>query len=167
MNLKYKLNNEPRWIPLSSSRKKAVVTGEIQVKTGLVDPASPNSTKEELQIIWDKFIGSLGTEDSGLQAVINAPPTESVGIGMIRADSFGPEAQSADDLDEEMSPSDTEDLAGKKKRRGRIRGLPRKNTQPFEFVQGVHDVMGVIFMEVQGAKDLPPERNGSILIGEY
>lgn len=97
--------------------------------------------------------------------MIDAPATESVGIGMVGANSFDTEAvgqPSADDLDEEMSSSETEGVAEKKRTRRRIRGLRRKVTQPFEFVQGVHDVMGVVFMEVRAAKDLPPERNGKL-----
>ena len=132
---------------------------------GLADPAHPSATTEELQAAWDKLIGTRAQENSdGIQAIIDAPATESVGIGMVAADTFDTEAvgqQSADDLDEEMSSAETEDVAEKKRTRRRLRGLRRKIKQPFEFVQGVHDVMGVVFMEVQAARDLPPERNGT------
>jgi phosphatidylserine decarboxylase len=164
--MKWKLTIQPRWLPLKSNRKKVKITGEIQVKAGLADPASPNATKEELQATWEKFIGTLERETSGgIQAIIDVPATESVGVGMILADTFTIGQHSADDFDEEMSCSETEDAAEKKKRRRRIRGLRRKAKQPFEFVQGVHDVMGVVFMEVQGARDLPPERNGTLFCG--
>ena len=164
--MKWRLTIQPRWLPLKSSRKKAKIAGEIQVKAGLVDPAHPNATKEELQAAWDNFIGTLERDASGgIQAIIDAPATESVGIGMIHADTFDTEAvrnHSADDLDEEISARDTEDVAEKKRTRRRIRGLSRKVKQPFELVQGAHDVMGVVFMEVQAARDLPPERNGRL-----
>lgn len=162
--MKWRLTIQPRWLPLKSSRKKAKISGEIQIKAGLADPAQPNATKEELQAAWDKLIGTLEREASGgIQAIIDAPATESVGIGMMSADTFDNEAlghPSVDDLDEEMNSSETEVIAGKKRTRRRIGGLRRKVKQPFEFVQGVHDIMGVVFMEVQAARDLPPERNG-------
>ena len=164
--MKSRLIIQPRWLPLKSSRKKAKISGEIEVKAGLADPANPNATKEELQAAWDKFIGTLEREASGgIQAVFDAPATESVGIGMMSANTFDNETigqQSADDLDEEMSSTETDVGAEKKKTRRRIGGFRRKVKQPFELVQGANDVMGVVFMEVQAARDLPPERNGTI-----
>lgn len=160
----YRLTNQAKWIPLSSSHKKAKVSGEVQVKAGLVDPANPNATKEELQAAWDRFIGSLEQETTeGIQAVIDHPATESVGIGMFRAntdDSYIAEF-SAEDLDDEMHPGEAEEATGKKKLHGRIRALRRRIREPFEFHQGSHDVMGVVFMDLQSARDLPPEKNGT------
>lgn len=138
----------------------------MQVKAGLIDPAHPNASREELQAAWDKFVGSLEREASGgIQAVIDFPATESVGIGMHRADTFD-DIHGHSDPEEDVSSSETEDVAGKRRARRRIGALRRKIKQPFEFVQGVHDVCGVVFMEVQAAKDLPPERNGTITL-EY
>jgi phosphatidylserine decarboxylase len=147
---------------LSSSRKKAKITGEVQVKCGLADPAQPNASKEELQAAWDKFVQSTDRgSGGGLQALIDAPATESVGVGMIRADTDDSEvAQSAEDLDDEMSSSEVDETPEKKEKRSRLRALRRKMKQPFEFTQGQKDVLGVVFMEVQAARDLPPERNG-------
>lgn len=131
----------------------------MQVKAGLVDPAHPNAPKEELQAAWDNFIGSLEREASGGdQAVNDFPSTESMGID---THAFSKEAAGQSDLDEGMSSSETEDVAGKKRRTPRIAAFRRKIRQPFEFNQGVHDVCGVVFMEVQAARDLPPERNGT------
>lgn len=129
---------------------------------GLVDPAHPNASKEELQAAWDKFVGSLEREASGsIQDVIDFPSTESAGIGMHHTGSFDSEAAGQSDLDEDMSSSETEDVvAGKKRRTPRIGALRRKIRQPFEFNHGVHDVCGVVFMEVQAARDLP--QNGTV-----
>ena len=76
-------------------------------------------------------------------------------------------AQSAEELDEEMSTSELSDIEGasaeKKTRRARLTAIKRKVKKPFEFAQNNQDVLGVVFMEVQAAKDLPPERNGNFV----
>lgn len=80
---------------------------------------------------------------------------------MIPADADDSEiAQSAEDLDDEMSSSEIDETPEKKEKRSRLRAIRRKMKQPFEFTQGQNDVLGVVFMEVQAARDLPPERNG-------
>jgi hypothetical protein len=91
------------------------------------------------------------------------PATESVGVGMMRANTDFSEAivPSPDDLDEEIGTSDADEAPATKVKRAHLRALRRKIKQPFEFVQGPKDVMGVVFMEVQCAKDLPRERNGA------
>lgn len=78
---------------------------------------------------------------------------------MYRAETFDTDIGPHSYVDEEMSSSETEDFSGKKKKSRRIGVVRRKDKEPFKFVQGVHDVCGVVFMEVQAAKDLPPERN--------
>jgi hypothetical protein len=72
-------------------------------------------------------------------------------------------AQSADDFDEEMSEvSDLESTSPEKRaaRRSRLAAMRKKVRKPFEFAQNKEDVLGIVFMEVVAAKDLPPERNG-------
>jgi hypothetical protein len=120
-----------------------------------------------LQAAWDKFVASNDYGSSGgLQALIDAPATESVGVGMIRAETDDSEvAQSAEDLDDEMSSSEVDETPEKKEKRSRLRAIRRKIKQPFEFTQGQNDVLGVCFMEVQAARDLPPERNGTYVQG--
>ena len=159
-------NRQPRWIPLNSSRKKAKISGEVQIKFGLADPSQPNASKEELKEAWDTLIGSSEQpSSSGIQSLIDAPGIELVGIGITRAntDDSDTAAQSTEELDEEISSSELEEAEPEKKtKRKRLGALRRKIKQPFEFVaQGPQDVLGVVFMEVQAARDLPPERNGT------
>jgi hypothetical protein len=133
----------------------------------LADPAQPNASKEELKQAWEALIGSPDRpSSSSLQALMDAPATESIGMGMMRAntddsDLAGP---STEDLDDEMSSSELEEGESEKKtKKKRLRALRRKIKQPFEFAQGPQDVIGVVFMEVQAARDLPPERNGNYI----
>jgi hypothetical protein len=136
----------------------------MEVKAGLIDPSNPNCTKEELQAAWDKFVGAVEKEPVGeLQAMLDYPSTESVGFGMLRANTEDSEfyEPSGDELEDELTSSEPEEVAEKKSKRARMRGIRRKMKRPFEFVQSINDVVGVVFMEVQAARDLPPERNGS------
>ena len=155
---------QPRWVPLTSSRKRARITGDIQVKAGLLDPADPNCSKEELQARWDGFGGAL--EKDPVEQLLDHSGTESVGIGMLRtntedSDIYEP---SGDELEDEMSSSEPEEVAEKKSKRTKVRRVRRKMKRPFEFVQSANDVVGVVFMEVQAAHDLPPERNGELTV---
>jgi hypothetical protein len=154
---------QPQWIPLRSSRQKKKSTGEVLVKFGLVLLGAPRATKVELQTAWESFISSLERDNNrGIRAVIDAPATESVADGMIRVDTDDTDVLglSGEEYDEQLSANDTEEVAEKKTKRNRMRALRRKMKKPFEFVQGPQEVSGVVFMEVQSAKDLPPERNG-------
>ena len=135
------------------------------MKVGLIDPSNPNCTKEELQVAWDKFVGALEKEPVGeLQAMMDYPATESVGFGMIHANTEDSDVYEAsgDELEDELTSSEPEEVAEKKTKRARMRELRRKMKRSFQFVQSDNDVVGVVFMEVQAARDLPPERNGDI-----
>jgi hypothetical protein len=88
-----------------------------------------------------------------VQAVMNRPATESVGIGM---------AHSADEIEDEVTSSEAEEAIDKKKPRAKAGELRRKIKKSFTFNQEANDVLGVVFMEVQAVTDLPPEKNGSL-----
>ena len=135
------------------------------MKAGLIDPSNPNCTKEELQAAWDKFVGALEREPVGeLQAMMDYPATESVGFGMIRANTEDSDVYEAsgDELEDELTSSEPEEVAEKKTKRAKMRDIRRKMKRSFQFVQSDNDVVGVVFMEVQAARDLPPERNGDV-----
>lgn len=101
---------------------------------------------------------------------MDAPSTESVAIGMTRADtsdSLGvPRSDTLESdtgyssADEDVSSSENDDGTGKKRARRRAAELRRKLAKSYAFKQGETSVVGVVFMEVQSARDLPPERNG-------
>jgi len=62
--------------------------------------------------------------------------------------------------DEDLSPSAPDEPSGKRRSQRRATELRRKLAKAYSFNQGASDVVGVVFTEVQGARDLPPERNG-------
>jgi len=141
----------------------------VQIKVGIVDPANPNASREELQAVWDRFIYALEQERSaGTQPVFDQTSTQSVGAGMLpsHSDDSDAVAPPTEDVDEEFTASENEETGEKKSTRRQLRALRKKLKKSFEFVQGPQDVVGVVFMEVQCARDLPPERNG-ICLGEY
>ncbi len=52
------------------------------------------------------------------------------------------------------------EAAEKRKRRLRIKGLKRKKRDnPYEFINGGSDVVGLVFLEIRKITDLPPESN--------
>lgn len=69
-------------------------------------------------------------------------------------------AQSVDEFEEEVTSSEAEEAVDKKKPRAKAGELRRKIKKSFAFNQVANDVLGVVFMEVQAVKDLPPEKNG-------
>jgi phosphatidylserine decarboxylase len=162
----YIANWQPRWFKLTSSRKRAKITGEVLVKFGLADPASPSATGEELQSAWDKLLCSFG-ERTGLQQMLDAPATESVGVGIIHAELddsdtlahliASPDEEGSDSSD--LETTTVEATTEKKTKRKRLVPLRPKVRKPFQFTQDPHDVLGMVFMEIESVKDLPPERN--------
>ena len=139
---------------LSSSRKKANVSGEVQIKVGLLDPSQPDASKEELQEKWEKFSRIIRREGSDVvQSPMNTSGTDSPGIGMVH---------STDEFEEEVTSSEAEEGIDRKKHRAKPEELRRKIKKSFAFNQAANDVLGVVFMEVQAVKDLPPERNGKV-----
>jgi UDP:flavonoid glycosyltransferase YjiC (YdhE family) len=86
---------------------------------------------------------------------MNQSATEAAGVGI---------AQPTDEFEEEITSSETEEIIDKKKSRAKVGELRRKIKKSFAFNQGANDVLGVVFMEVQAARDLPPERNGELLL---
>lgn len=143
---------EPRWYPLESrrtGRKKAVVTGEIQIQFSLVDPSNPSATQEQ---IIQKFLGLTATTPS---------PDEEDEDSLLRMES----GENEDQEDEEESSDEAQDEAQKadktekRRRKLRLAKLKRKAKQrAYEFSDKT-EVAGVLFLEIVKITDLPPERN--------
>jgi phosphatidylserine decarboxylase len=149
------VNQNPQWFPLESrrsGRKKSVVSGEIQLQFALVDPADPAATPEQM---LQKFIAiaSQNTDDDDDDEELLA-----------RADS---NATDVDDDDEDESSDEAQDetkkAAKKEKRRRKLKlhKLKRKakGIRTYGFPASNAEVAGVLFLEIQKATDLPPERN--------
>lgn len=135
---------QPKWYKLESrksGRKKSHASGEVLLKFSVFDPINPNATAQQT---LQKFYGIVALEPQ----------------------------ENDDDLDE-LARGDTadedddegEDGAGgpeqleKRKKRHRLARLKRKTKlKAYEF-NGMSDVAGVLFVEIQKVTDLPPERN--------
>ncbi|PWW78261.1 hypothetical protein C7212DRAFT_352564 [Tuber magnatum] len=139
------VNPEPRWFPLKSSRKKAQISGEIQLQFSLSDGSNEAAPPEEVAAKWQAWQGNFVTT-----------PNPS-------GDDQDPLSQ---DLGDEL-PSEDEDevgdtdsiMAGKRaKKKEKKKDKRIKKGGHYELFNGT-DVVGVIFLEINSITDLPPERN--------
>ncbi|GAB7350415.1 hypothetical protein MBLNU459_g1029t1 [Dothideomycetes sp. NU459] len=144
---------QPKWYKLESKktgRKKSVASGEVLIRFSVVDPTHASATSQQ---ILQKFYGLVALE-----------PTEGDDDldDLARTDTADLEEE---DEDDEQDPSDetddtkTAEKAEKRKKRHRLARLKRKTKlKAYEF-NGMSDVAGVLFLEIQRITDLPPERN--------
>ena len=172
-----KTEQPPRWYPLKSKRpgkKTSVVSGEVLLQFTLLDSANAHATDAQ---ILEKFAALVklapGADSSRNPTPSRTPilaptagkgksPSPSPPLGGRRADDNDDE----DDYDayEDETPEDEDptkpETAEKRRRRLRIRGLKRKKREnPYEFINGGSDVVGLIFLEIANITDLPPESN--------
>lgn len=136
---------QPRWFRLKSSRKKANISGEIQLQFSLVDPDS----NDEDEIARKYFMW----QSNYIQTPSPSWPDE---------DPLLQAAEESEDDEDDESPSPEEDAAqvsGKASKKEKKRDRRKKNKgTPYE-LNGGSDVVGVIFLEISSITDLPPERN--------
>ncbi|OLL24111.1 Phosphatidylserine decarboxylase proenzyme 3 [Neolecta irregularis DAH-3] len=160
--------NEPIWYTLcSSSRKKSKISGEIQLKFGLIEPTGAALPPEELAARWDIYVQSFLSKSSVEAQLRDVPAMQSV--GMVPSDSDDtnlavnlaqsltmPDEDESDEADEhEPTLLETEQ---KKRRRLKLRNIRRK-MMPFQLTPTCGSVVGLIFMEIHSITDLPPEKN--------
>ena len=167
----------PKWYPLKSKRpgkKTSVVSGEVQLQFTLLDSSNPHATNRE---ILDKFAVLVKAATGNDPPSRNPTPSRTpvlAPVGKGKTPSPPPplgERQADDndeedeyDLDEDETPEEGDlskpETAEKRRRRLRIKGLKRKKREnPYEFVNGGSDVVGLIFLEIANITDLPPESN--------
>ena len=154
------LDLQPKWYKLKSKRKgnkKSIVSGEVQMQFSLIDTYNPTATEEDILRRYKSVIAA-GYDDE--DEVLSRTP-------IIEGEEGG--ADNEEDLENDHETSDeTDELSGKaakkekKKRKARLR---RKSiaVRAYEFVGGVGDVSGIIFMEILKITDLPPERNCKLI----
>jgi len=172
-----KTEQPPRWYPLKSKRpgkKTSIVSGEVLLQFTLLDASNIHATDAQ---IFEKFAALV---KSGPGADVSRNPTPSrtpvlapaaKGKTPSPAPPLG-ERRTTDDNDDEddydvyedETPEDEDptkpETAEKRRRRLRIRGLKRKKREnPYEFINGGSDVVGLIFLEIGNITDLPPESN--------
>ncbi|KAI9669503.1 MAG: hypothetical protein M1829_005092 [Trizodia sp. TS-e1964] len=141
---------EPRWYALTSKRKNAVISGEIQLQFSLSDPADPSATPSDLlrkfDQLWQSDISPDDADDDDDDDEIERLQNAGVDDG----------GAGSDVTPDESTKSET---AEKKKRRLRLAALKKKKTaRAYEFGNG-SDCVGIIFLEIGKLTDLPPERN--------
>ncbi|KAF3058133.1 Phosphatidylserine decarboxylase proenzyme 3 [Daldinia childiae] len=173
-----KTEQEAKWYPLKSKKpgkKKNNVSGEVLLQCTLFDSTDKDAT--DAQIL--EKLHSLATalpESASRNATPNMTPmlgptsTSKLGSSpspqLSQNTTDGSQDDDDDDeiLDDDETPEDEDpskpDAVEKRKRRLRIKGLKRKRRQnPYEFVNGGSDVVGLIFLEICNITDLPPESN--------
>jgi phosphatidylserine decarboxylase len=170
-----KTEQPPKWFPLKSKRpgkKTSVVSGEVLLQFTLVDTTNPHATDEQ---ILEKFT-ALVRSVPGADASRDPTPTRTPVLAPLRKGKTPspspPLERRTDDNDEEdeydvyddETPEDEDpnkpETAEKRRKRLRIRGLKRKKREnPYEFINGGSDVVGIIFLEIGNITDLPPESN--------
>lgn len=179
----------PHWYGLTSFRKgrrSSVVSGAIELKIWLESRGNADASEAELQAAWmsmAKAIESLEGADIALGA-----PDRPVGMQSMDDEDSDVDVtthqSSQVDGEEEVSDLDSvlagdsdldnfseSDLhlssesqevatAAKMNRRQRRAQRKQKKLKPFHFkTSQAKDVLGVVFLEIDSAKDLPRERN--------
>jgi len=149
-----------------------VVSGEVLLQFSLLDLSNRDASDRQ---IFDKFAAIAKSVPAVELASQNPTPARTPVLGPLGKKSSSPspsvnrtQEENDDDDDyevyedetpEDEDPSKPETLE-KRKRRLRIKGLKRKKREnPYEFVNGGSDVVGIIFLEICNITDLPPESN--------
>ncbi|KAI1366150.1 phosphatidylserine decarboxylase-domain-containing protein [Xylaria arbuscula] len=173
------VEQEPRWYPLKNKKKDKksnAVSGEVLLQFHLYDSinkdATPAQVLEKLKILASSLpeassrnptpsmtpmLGPASTSKSGS----TTPPA----FGRNATDNSQDDEDDDDDiLDDDETPEEEDptkpEAIEKRKRRLRIKGLKRKKRKnPYEFLNGGGDVVGLIFLEICNITDLPPESN--------
>jgi len=147
---------QPRWFPLKSkkpeSKKDSIVTGSIQLEFSLFDPVAPSAAPQD---VIQKFLTTIGLSQTD--------------IGEDDDQDESPEGDEDEELVGGESPPGEQESgvegAVKTKKKKRIPGLARLKKKAkehgYEFTS-ISSIAGVLFIEIQKATDLPPERNGTL-----
>ncbi|KAF1971035.1 phosphatidylserine decarboxylase proenzyme [Bimuria novae-zelandiae CBS 107.79] len=147
---------EPKWFPLESRRtgkKKAVVTGEIQIQFSLVDTSNPNASNDQLIQKLMQFVAQTPSPDEDEDELLLR--TESA-----ENDDADEQDEDEESSDEALDESKKAEKREKRRRKLRLAKLKKKASKlrAYEF-SGKTEVAGVLFVEISKITDLPPERN--------
>ncbi|KAI8966678.1 phosphatidylserine decarboxylase-domain-containing protein [Daldinia sp. FL1419] len=173
-----KTEQEAKWYPLKSKKpgkKSNNVSGEVLLQCTLYDSTNKDATDAQILEKLRSLAASLPEAASRnvtpnmtpmLGPTSTTKPGTSPSPQMSQNTTDGSQDDEDDDeiLDDDETPEDEDpskpDAIEKRKRRLRIKGLKRKRRQnPYEFVNGGSDVVGLIFLEICSITDLPPESN--------
>lgn len=145
---------EPMWFPLESRRtgkKKAVVTGEIQIQFSLADQSNPNASNDELIQKFMSFVAQTPSPDEDEDEILLR--TESA-----ENDDQDEDEESSDEALDESKKAEKREKRRKKLRLARLKKKANK-LRSYEFSDKT-EVAGVLFLEISRITDLPPEKNG-------
>jgi phosphatidylserine decarboxylase len=153
-----KTEQPAKWYPLrskrNSSKKSSIVSGEVQLQFSMYDSSTPGATQQQ---VIAKFWAIAGIDVESM-----TPVRTPSGAGLVTAED---EEDDEDDDDDDEEPSDeTEDstkpeVAARRKRRMRIKGLKKRKQHQLYAFSSESDVVGIVFLEISKACDLPPEKN--------
>ncbi|OTB01460.1 hypothetical protein M426DRAFT_323479 [Hypoxylon sp. CI-4A] len=169
-----KTEQDATWYPLKSKKpgkKSNNVSGEVLLQCTLFDSTNKDATDPQI-LEKLRLLASALPEAASRNPTPNMTPTlEATSVPkstpspqpqLSRNATDGSQDDEDDDenLDEDDTPEDEEGNNEKRKRRLRIKGLKRKRRQnPYEFINGGSDVVGLVFLEIMNINDLPPESN--------
>lgn len=164
----------PKWYGLKSKKpgkKTSIVSGEVLLQCTLYDSTNKEATDAQIMEKLHLLAASLPEATSRNVTPTLTPtfgassPGSSPSPPLIRGIEGSQDDEEDDEiLDDEETPEDEDpskpETAEKRKRRLRIKGLKRKKRRnPYEFINGGSDVIGLIFLEICNITDLPPESN--------
>lgn len=151
---------QPKWYTLKSSRKgskkkDSSISGEIQLQFALVDSINASAAPRELYQKLMRLIAGSNVEDEEGDGEVGAANIQSRDD-----DDEDDDEDDAADASEETDDANKPEVAEKRKRKLRLKRLRKKNkAKTYEFSGASGDVLGIAFVEIVKAVDLPPERN--------
>lgn len=153
---------QPQWYTLKSSRKggkkkDSSVSGEIQLQFALVDSTNPGAAPRETYQKLMRLIAGANVEDEDGNAEGIAKPQSRDDDD---DDEDDEDEDDAADTSEETDDANKPEVDEKRKRKLRLKRLRKKSkATAYEFSGAGGDVIGIVFLEIVKAVDLPPERN--------
>ena len=152
MKLTFVLNNKPRWYPLTSTRKKAQISGEIELQFSLTDASNPTATYDDIFSKWQSWLGSLTGTPSSEEDNLNQQ------VGEAGIDLDDEDDDSSDGAGEPKSEENQAEKAVVKESKSLKATAKEKKQHAYHFYHG-SEVVGIVYLEVARITDLPPERN--------
>jgi phosphatidylserine decarboxylase len=122
---------------LVSKRKDSSIKGDVELQFSITDTKEPQSSSEVVLEKWQAMVHASQVQD-------DESPSRGGRKGSDDGDDDG-----SDETDDVSKKSKT-GKSGSKKKRDRGYDLPSAS-----------DVVGVLYLEISNARDLPPERNST------
>lgn len=152
------MSPQPTWYTLTSKRKStrknrkkdSDISGEILLQFSLVDSSNPDAPPNETYNKFKNLVCS-GEEDDDFPQI--------PGNVLSSADQDEPSSDENDDLEKK-------EVVEKRRKRLRLARLKRKSLaqRAYQFSGQGNGVQGMVFMEIVKVTDLPPEKNGMVVV---